>query len=83
MMDGEYPIKGAYYMCHSRNAILQAVEWDGSTDPDGKFTFEWVIAMSQWPSNQKPAGYREEIEVRHLRPLHEINEMEALAYASR
>jgi len=78
MMNSEVPIYQALYMCYSRNAILRCVAWKGDF-----FEFEWVFCMSGWKACQDREGEVESIHKDNLAPLHEINEMEVIAYASR
>ena len=78
MRDGEIPIPQALYYCYSRNAILRCRALEGEF-----FIFERVISMSCRSVEQLDPGYEEQIHQNNLAPLVEINEMEALAYASR
>jgi hypothetical protein len=78
MKQGEIPCFQGLYMCYSRNAILRCIEWCGES-----FAFEYVFSMSQFERNRKEPGYVEEIHSDNLTTLFEVNEMEALALASR
>jgi len=78
----ESPKYQGLYICYSRNAILRCLGWKPKGGEDF-FEFEYVLSMSQFASNRKPEGYLEKIHRDNLTPLSEINEMEALAYASR
>lgn len=78
----ESPRRDRLYFCVSRNAILRAVDWVPAGDYD-IFKFEWVLAMSRHADNRQPEGFVESIGRRDLITLHEVTEMEAVAYASR
>jgi len=83
MRFNERPIMGDLYMCHSRNALLRCIGWTSVTGGEELCHFERVFSMSKWKREQKPEGFREALRVRELDPLVRVNEMEALAYASR
>lgn len=78
MRENETPIHQGLYMCHSRNAILRCIAWKGEF-----FKFEWVFCMSRWAHNQRSVDEPEMIHKNNLYTLFAVNEMEALAYASR